>query len=162
MRFSRQDYDFSEARPDDFVHEPASSQCVDTVNMHVMDALEKRHTGFKEMFWNVLDEFIGLQACEVYRYVSDLDSDVFAAGKLFSFNFFLVNRRRQRLAFITCAAVSNLHASECAHRRRLESMMDMEESGRDTDDGTNSDDECRPSSWIGPSLILVSDDQKSH
>lgn len=46
-------------------------------------------------------------------------------GKLFSINFFIINRKKRRLVFFACAAVSGMHAINSMHRP-METMMDLQ------------------------------------
>lgn len=50
---------------------------------------------------------ITLSECDVYSYKGDIEGDPFdAEGSLWSFNYFLYNKKLKRILFFTCAAMS--------------------------------------------------------
>lgn len=125
------DYDFSGATPEDFNWVSADDASLQ-INMNVLAPVEKEHSEFKQLFWNTLDEFIDVAACDIYRYEPKIEmEDVFTKGKLFSCNFFFINRRKRKLVFFAGAAVSVLHSTTSADRYHpLDSMLDMEGQNR--------------------------------
>eukprot|EP00474_Spongospora_subterranea_P009908 CRZ10366.1 hypothetical protein [Spongospora subterranea] len=150
------DYDFRDASPDNF--KPVSlSEASRAINMHVLDPVEKEVPGLKASFWHTVDEFMDLNAADVYRYESNLDLDVFTKGKLFSCNFFFINRKKSRLVFFAAGAVSSLHSAASELQTPIASMMDMED-GACCEEGGSDDDSCQvlSSSWMG-SVTLVAD-----
>mmetsp|Transcript_11354 Transcript_11354/g.34118 ORF Transcript_11354/g.34118 Transcript_11354/m.34118 type:complete len:231 (-) Transcript_11354:966-1658(-) len=68
---------------------------------------------FMDALWAALDEAIGLSECDVYSYKSDGEDDPFGeAGNIWSFNYFLYNRKQKRVLYFSCRGVSKTAASD--------------------------------------------------
>ena len=60
-----------------------------------------------ETLWPRLEEVIQPADCDVYSYKGDAEGDPFSvSGSLWSFNFFLYNRKLKRILFFTASAIS--------------------------------------------------------
>ena len=60
-----------------------------------------------ETLWARLEEVIQPAECDVYSYKGDAEGDPFSvSGSLWSFNFFLYNRKLKRILFFTASAIS--------------------------------------------------------
>jgi hypothetical protein len=60
-----------------------------------------------ETLWARLEEVIQPAECDVYSYKGDAEGDPFTVpGSLWSFNFFLYNRKLKRILFFTASAIS--------------------------------------------------------
>ncbi|CAK8694324.1 unnamed protein product [Clavelina lepadiformis] len=104
----RPDYDFSNAKSDEFSREPSVKYVTDFINSSLGAVLGERYNRLCSTLWPTIDEEITLQDCDVYSYNPDLDSDPYGdEGCLWSFNFFLYNRRMKRILFFTCKAQSS-------------------------------------------------------
>lgn len=83
-----------------------------------------------ETLWARLEEVIQPAECDVYSYKGDAEGDPFSlSGSLWSFNFFLYNRKLKRILFFTASAIS----------KRGGGGGDDEDGGLDDDD----DDDAR-------------------
>ena len=66
-----------------------------------------------ETLWARLEEVIQPAECDVYSYKGDAEGDPFTvAGSLWSFNFFLYNRKLKRILFFTASAISKRGGGE--------------------------------------------------
>uniref|UniRef100_H2YJ02 Repressor of RNA polymerase III transcription MAF1 n=1 Tax=Ciona savignyi TaxID=51511 RepID=H2YJ02_CIOSA len=110
----RPDYDFSNAKSDEFSREPSVNYVSNFINSSLGAVLGERYNrwdiagGLSSLLWTTINEEINLDDCHVYSYNPDLDSDPYGdEGCLWSFNFFLYNRRMKRILFFTCKAQSS-------------------------------------------------------
>nr|CAB3263594.1 repressor of RNA polymerase III transcription MAF1 homolog [Phallusia mammillata] len=103
----RPDYDFSNAKSDEFSREPSVEYARTFINSTLGAVLGERYNRLSSMLWSTMDEEINFADCDVYSYNPDLDSDPYGDdGCLWSFNFFLYNRKMKRIIFFTCKAES--------------------------------------------------------
>ncbi|KAJ2505228.1 RNA polymerase III-inhibiting protein maf1 [Coemansia sp. RSA 1939] len=69
--------------------------------------------------WDIIDDAIKLDDCEVYSYTPEAESDHYdEEAPVWSFNYFFFNKSLRRIVFFTCRCVSNLE--------ELESLSDQE------------------------------------
>ncbi len=59
---------------------------------------------FLSALWHILESTITLSECEVYSYLPDMDADPLSAGCLWSFNFFFLHRRLNRVLYFAATA----------------------------------------------------------
>lgn len=101
------DYDFSNAKSEEFSREPSIDWVVNTVDTQLDAAAGELFSGLKQTLWAAIDEEINLQDCEIYSYNPDLISDPFGEeGSIWSFNYFMYNKKLKRIVFFTCRAYS--------------------------------------------------------
>jgi len=99
------DYDFSNAKTDDFVPQSSLTYVLQRVNSYLAE-ITVNNSSFLDEMWRTMDEIIGLKNCEVYSYVPDMSEDPFSDGSLWSFNFFFFNKDLKRICYFTCVATS--------------------------------------------------------
>lgn len=127
LNWSFPDYDWTSAPYEQFVREDSIDKVVSQIDEVLVDPVDRLNPseGFKRRFWEVVrSQSLGLDKCEVFKYVPLSDADLFVQGKLYAFNYFLYNRKLKRLVFVAGAAISKLHGHS---PRTLESMMDFDE-----------------------------------
>lgn len=103
------DYDFSSAKSHEFTREPSFDWVQRAVNGHLAAAQPQKFPAVSTQLWQIIKQEIGktIEDVELYSYTPDLDSDPFGAdGALWSFNYFLYNRKLRRILFFTCRALS--------------------------------------------------------
>jgi hypothetical protein len=109
LNTSLPDYDFSNLKAQDFVKEGNLNRVMNQVNEQLLNyALEAKHQGARKRFWEVLDSVIDLRKCEIFSFVPDDESEVFGRGKLWTMNFFFVNKSAKKIVFLTCSATRRL------------------------------------------------------
>ncbi|KAI8061730.1 Maf1 regulator-domain-containing protein [Gongronella butleri] len=95
------DYDFSDVRPDQFSKQPTIDLVVNSVNTTLFN-LGNSAIINQYRLWEVLDDLIELQECEVYSYNPDSDDDpMYEEGYLWSMNYFFLNRKLKRMVFFS-------------------------------------------------------------
>ncbi|KAF9909609.1 RNA polymerase III-inhibiting protein maf1 [Linnemannia zychae] len=102
------DYDFSDAKPEQFRKEPSVSMVVNSVNSTLLNHGNER--AVKELrIWDSIDNLIDFEDSDVYSYNPESDSDPNdeeGAGTLWSFNYFFFNRKLKRIIYFTMRGVS--------------------------------------------------------
>eukprot|EP00047_Mylnosiga_fluctuans_P013115 m.29534 g.29534 ORF g.29534 m.29534 type:complete len:239 (+) comp4674_c0_seq2:96-812(+) len=104
------DYDFSNARSDEFRREPDFQGVMRAVNSNLFAALGESYEGLAPALWRAVSAEIDPENtadCELYSYSPDTESDPFAEeGTLWSFNYFLFNKKLRRIVFFACRSTS--------------------------------------------------------
>lgn len=101
----RPDYDFSNAKSEEFSREPSVTWVQNFIDSTLGAVLGEQYYQLHSMLWNNIDEEITLRDCNVYSYNPDLESDPYGdEGCVWSFNFFLYNHKLKRILFFTCKA----------------------------------------------------------
>ncbi|ORY08303.1 Maf1 regulator [Basidiobolus meristosporus CBS 931.73] len=99
------DYEFSDLKPEQFSKQPSLPMVMNSINTTLF-SLGRADLIQTHRFWDVLDEAITLNDCDVYSYVPDNDSDPFAdESSIWSFNYFFFNRKLKRILFFTCSSL---------------------------------------------------------
>lgn len=107
LNASFNDYDFSNAKSDEFSKEPNAPYVVNAVDTQLLATAGETFTTLKSQLWTTLDEEISLSDCDIYSYQPDLNSDPYGEeGCLWSFNYFLYNKKMKRIVFFTCRSSS--------------------------------------------------------
>lgn len=102
------DYDFTDAKSEEFSRVPSMRWVMDAVRSNLSAAAGEMFTAFEEQLWMAVDEEIRLGECDVYSYNPDLDSDPYGVeGSLWSFNFFFYNKKLKRILFFSCHSLSS-------------------------------------------------------
>lgn len=101
------DYDFSNAKSEEFSKEPSAEWVINSINSQLESAATDTFSRLKQDLWGAVNEEIILRECEVYSYNPDLTSDPFGEdGCIWSFNYFFFNKKLKRIVFFTCRASS--------------------------------------------------------
>ncbi|XP_003744870.1 repressor of RNA polymerase III transcription MAF1 homolog [Galendromus occidentalis] len=102
------DYDFSQARSEEFSKEPSLEWVMNAVDSQLAaSACNVYQSRLRNHLWGTIDEEICLNDCVIYSYRPDFCSDPYGEeGTLWSFNYFFYNRHLKRLVFFTCHAAS--------------------------------------------------------
>lgn len=108
------DYDFSNARSDEFRKELSLAHVKQTVDANLIAAMGEAYSPVSAALWQAVAQEIDPENpadCEIYSYSPDTDSDPFAEeGALWSFNYFFFNKKLRRIVFFACRATSLLSA----------------------------------------------------
>lgn len=125
------DYDFSNAKSDEFSKEPSISLVKNSVDSNFLSsAAHSAYTVLRGQLWSAIDGEINLSQADIYSYNPDLNSDPFGEdGCLWSFNYFFYNKKLKRIVFFSCRAVSNLNNYEEDGKSNdgLSGYMDLDE-----------------------------------
>lgn len=62
------DYDFTDAKSDEFSREPSVKWVTDAVKANLSAAAKERFVSLEQQLWGAVDEEIQLRDCDVYRY----------------------------------------------------------------------------------------------
>lgn len=104
----RPDYDFSNAKSEEFSKEPSVAYVTNFINTSLGAVLGDKYNRLSARLWSAIDEEISIKDCDVYSYNPDLESDPYGdEGCLWSFNFFLYNRVMKRILFFSCRTQSS-------------------------------------------------------
>lgn len=123
------DYDFSQARSDEFSKEPSLTWVTNAIDSNLFATANQVYSTLQPQLWAALDNEICLSECDIYSYNPDLDSDPFGEdGCLWSFNYFFYNKRLKRIVFFPCRAAS-LNSNYCNSSLEMvqDLSMDMDE-----------------------------------
>uniref|UniRef100_A0A2P2MM94 Uncharacterized protein MANES_06G062200 n=1 Tax=Rhizophora mucronata TaxID=61149 RepID=A0A2P2MM94_RHIMU len=109
------DYDFSAMKAHQFFTEEsldAFKQIFETYMFEASKEWAVEHgNSLLETLCKALDEVVKLPECEIYSYDPDFDADPFLEkGAIWSFNFFLYNRKLKRVVSVRFCCLSNLVA----------------------------------------------------
>ncbi|ORY02108.1 repressor of RNA polymerase III transcription MAF1 [Basidiobolus meristosporus CBS 931.73] len=119
------DYEFSDLKPEQFSKQQSLSMVMNSINTTLF-SLGRADLIQSHRLWDVLDEVISLNDCDVYSYIPDDDSDPYAdEGSIWSFNYFFFNRKLKRILFFTCSNLS--------YQGPIREDDDMSESDSDLD-----------------------------
>lgn len=101
------DYDFSNARSEEFCKEPSIDFVQRTLYGHLATVLGDKVVRLTNALWAELEKEISPSECDIYSYRPDGESDPFGEeGSLWSLNYFLYNKRLKRIVFIRAQASS--------------------------------------------------------
>lgn len=113
MNASFPDYDFSTVKPEQFYKETDYRMVIQRINHDLGELLENESNGFVEKMWESITEAIKPDECEIYSYISDMDSDPFSDGHLWSFNYFFYNKNMKKILYFTC--MSKAYVTKCCY-----------------------------------------------
>ncbi|KAF9977546.1 RNA polymerase III-inhibiting protein maf1 [Actinomortierella ambigua] len=102
------DYDFSDAKPEQFRKEPSVAIVINSINAILFQHGNERVVKDLRM-WEAIDHLIDFEDTDVYSYNPEPDSDPNdeeGGGTLWSFNYFFFNRKLKRIVFLTMRGVS--------------------------------------------------------
>lgn len=134
------DYDFSQAKSEEFSREPSSRWVARTIDSNLSATACQEYEALKPQLWEAINHEISLSECDIYSYNPDLNSDPFGEdGCLWSFNYFFYNKRLKRIVFFTCRAISSTCAEYCTSDSEAlhDFPMEMDEEA-DRNDGSYS------------------------
>jgi len=101
------DYDFCNVKPEQFRKEGSPYMVINSINTLLAGVISNYNIDLAPKLWNILESELSLRECDIYSYLPDYDSDPYAeAGVLWSFNYFLYNKKLKRIVFFTCRSIS--------------------------------------------------------
>eukprot|EP00035_Acanthoeca_spectabilis_P034733 m.30732 g.30732 ORF g.30732 m.30732 type:complete len:237 (+) comp6832_c0_seq1:1111-1821(+) len=107
------DYEFTHAKATEFSKEPSLSWIQRNVDSYFSPIFGPQYHEMHSTLWSALEAEIQPTECDVYSYNPDLDTDPFGEeGMLWSFNYFLYNKRLKRIVFFRATAFSHSAPSE--------------------------------------------------
>lgn len=130
------DYDFSNAKSEEFSKEPSLQWVMNAVDSQLFaTSCGDAFSSLRQQLWSTLDEEIALTECDIYSYNPDLSSDPFGEeGCIWSFNYFFYNKKMKRIVFFTCRASAGYSARDsgmgsdlAAGEMSVDSDCEMEE-----------------------------------
>mmetsp|Transcript_51669 Transcript_51669/g.126815 ORF Transcript_51669/g.126815 Transcript_51669/m.126815 type:complete len:237 (+) Transcript_51669:110-820(+) len=107
LNASYPDYDFSNISVDQLTRESNVNMVVSQIDSSLEGVYHALGKSFREKLWRVIESTIGgLTSCEVYSFISDMESEdpYSELGRIWSFNFFFYNRRAKKVLFFACTA----------------------------------------------------------
>ncbi|CAG9769167.1 unnamed protein product [Ceutorhynchus assimilis] len=105
------DYDFMDLKSHEFSKEPSLQWVTNAIDSQLTATAGDTYKGLRPALWAAIDNEISLENCDIYSYNPDLCSDPFGEdGCLWSFNYFLYNKKLKRIVFFTCRASSPSYA----------------------------------------------------
>lgn len=97
------DYDFSQAKSEEFSREPNLAFVVNNVNSNLSTYLGEDFAKLSPSLWKAIDDEICLRDCQIYSYNADMGSDPFGEDEcLWSFNYLFFNKQMKRVVFFKC------------------------------------------------------------
>ncbi|KAF0345973.1 repressor of RNA polymerase III transcription MAF1 [Gigaspora margarita] len=106
LNASYPDYDFSDVKPDQFTKQPSVPMVCNYINNTLFN-LGRAYIVNDLNLWQIVDDIIELDECNVYSFNPDADSDPNAEdGAIWSFNFFFYNKKLKRILFFTVRCLS--------------------------------------------------------
>ncbi|XP_076357865.1 repressor of RNA polymerase III transcription Maf1 [Tachypleus tridentatus] len=131
------DYDFSQAKSDEFSKEPSSNWVMSAIDNSLWTVANQAYSALRPQLWTAVDHEICLSECDIYSYNPDLESDPYGEdGCLWSFNYFFYNKRLKRIVFFTCRAVSLNSVEYCSADSALTQNFSLELEEDNTEPGT--------------------------
>uniref|UniRef100_A0A1B6GJW4 Repressor of RNA polymerase III transcription MAF1 n=1 Tax=Cuerna arida TaxID=1464854 RepID=A0A1B6GJW4_9HEMI len=104
------DYDFSDAKSDEFSKEPSLQWVTNSVDSNLSATAGEHYRKMRAHLWAAIDDEVNMSDCEIFSYNPDLTSDPFSEdGCIWSFNYFFYNRKLKRIVFFTCRAVNPIY-----------------------------------------------------
>lgn len=133
------DYDFNHAQSHEFTKEPSLEWIQKKIHSHLVTVMENVHSVMPHL-WQALEKEIVPHECDIYSYRPDMDGDPFGEeGSLWSFNYFLYNKKLKRIVFIRANASSTHMGSDNesdAEGMDMLDVMDADESDESFSDLT--------------------------
>ncbi|RLU16729.1 hypothetical protein DMN91_010797 [Ooceraea biroi] len=107
------DYDFSNAKSHEFSKEPSSTWMRNAVDGNLSATAGDHYRTLRSSLWAAINDEITLDECDIYSYNPDFASDPFGEdGCLWSFNYFMYNKKLKRIVFFTCRAINPLYVPD--------------------------------------------------
>jgi hypothetical protein len=148
------DYDFSDAKSEEFSKEPTMKWVRDSVRDCLSPVLGEEYPFFDVNLWSAIDEEIKLRECKIYSYNPDLNSDPYGEeGTLWSFNYFFYNKKMKRILFLTCRAMSNSVVYEDFNDGDIGDSMELDDPQPSTDTSTYPSQQM--GSFLPPGVSLI-------
>jgi len=145
------DYDFSNAKSEEFSKEPSLQWVMNAVDSQLFaSSCGDAFSSLRQQLWLTLDEEIALNECDIYSYNPDLSSDPYGEeGCIWSFNYFFYNKKMKRIVFFTCRASgaysardSGMGSDLATGEMSVDSDCDMNDDFMNDDDRRGSTLEC--------------------
>ncbi|KAK5646002.1 hypothetical protein RI129_004466 [Pyrocoelia pectoralis] len=107
------DYDFMDAKSHEFSKEPSLQWVMNAIDTNLSATAGEYYRSLRQQLWSAVEDEIDMKECDIYSYNPDFASDPFGEdGCLWSFNYFLYNKKLKRIVFFTCRAINPLYASD--------------------------------------------------
>uniref|UniRef100_A0A0G4HFY6 Repressor of RNA polymerase III transcription n=1 Tax=Chromera velia CCMP2878 TaxID=1169474 RepID=A0A0G4HFY6_9ALVE len=113
------DYDFSSIHAEQFELEKDLQSVFNAISCNFSRHVDRLRPGFTQELWAAIGHCLNLADVEVYSYTHELWDEEgapmggeCAAGVLWAFDYFFVDRRRRRVLFLNCAVTSNWGGDE--------------------------------------------------
>ncbi|CAL1679128.1 unnamed protein product [Lasius platythorax] len=108
-----QDYDFSNAKSEEFSKHRSLQYVKNAVQSNLSAAADDHYRDLHDALWTAIDEEISLKECDIYSYIPDFASDPFGEdGCLWSFNYLFHNKKLKRIVVFTCRAINPLYLAD--------------------------------------------------
>ncbi|KAI8886767.1 Maf1-domain-containing protein [Backusella circina FSU 941] len=127
------DYDFGDVRPDQFLKLPSLEIVMNSVNTTLFN-LGNDFIVNRYRLWDVLDEIVQLNECDIYTYNPDVDDDPMCEeeeGYIWSMNYFFFNRKLKRMIFFSTKSESlnapTAEGGESHHRYQDDDEFSMDD-----------------------------------
>ncbi|KAF7266392.1 repressor of RNA polymerase III transcription Maf1 [Rhynchophorus ferrugineus] len=107
------DYDFMDLKSHEFSKEPSLQWVTTAIDSNLTATAGDTYRALRPILWSAIDHEISLDNCDIYSYNPDLASDPFGEdGCLWSFNYFIYNKKLKRIVFFTCRASNPTYAMD--------------------------------------------------
>ncbi|KAJ2554360.1 RNA polymerase III-inhibiting protein maf1, partial [Coemansia sp. RSA 1933] len=147
------DYDFSSLNADQFNRDSSADDSIKSINTTLLNVGCPATLRTSRM-WDIIDDAIKLDDCEVYSYTPEAESDPYdEEAPVWSFNYFFFNKSLRRIVFFTCRCVSNLEELESLSDQDLV-FGDLQDEFTDTELYPTSQNSLRGMMSIGGGLKL--------
>ncbi|XP_026469306.1 repressor of RNA polymerase III transcription MAF1 homolog isoform X1 [Ctenocephalides felis] len=105
------DYDFSDAKSYEFSKEPSLQWVMNSIDTNLAAVAGEAYHTLRSHLWAAVEDEISLADCDIYSYNPDLASDPYGEpGCIWSFNYFLYNKKLKRIVFFTCRAINPIYS----------------------------------------------------
>jgi len=129
------DYDFSNARPEQFRKEPNRHMIMNSINTTLAAVVPCYNAEVKDRLWNAVDVEVDLSKTDIYSYIPDLTSDPFTEdGVIWSFNYFFYNKALKRIIFFKCRSESKSSLSTSSGLAGSKHLLEGDEEEDISDD----------------------------
>mmetsp|Transcript_13687 Transcript_13687/g.24543 ORF Transcript_13687/g.24543 Transcript_13687/m.24543 type:complete len:232 (+) Transcript_13687:83-778(+) len=111
MNACNPDYDFSSVNASQLIRENDVYSMMQKVDSFLQPVYLQLGQSFRQQLVDALNAVVNAQECDIYSFVPDVEDGEHpfsSAGKLWSFNYFLYNRRQKKILFFACGARSRL------------------------------------------------------
>ncbi|EZA59533.1 Repressor of RNA polymerase III transcription MAF1-like protein [Ooceraea biroi] len=97
----------------EFSKEPSSTWMRNAVDGNLSATAGDHYRTLRSSLWAAINDEITLDECDIYSYNPDFASDPFGEdGCLWSFNYFMYNKKLKRIVFFTCRAINPLYVPD--------------------------------------------------
>jgi len=103
------DYDFTNAKSDEFTLETDFNRVKHCINEGLKDSVGCKYSRLSQELWALVDQDINLDKCSIFSYSPDLQSSPFGSddGSIWSYCYFFYNRQKKKVLLFTGQLESN-------------------------------------------------------